>query len=100
MAVAMGCGLATSFGLETVILKYKEGMPTKKAAETAFNMSAISMLVMEGAENIVDLHLTGGVLAPGDPHWWGALGISLGAGFLAPLPYNYYRLKRHGRSCH
>ena len=100
MAVAMGCGLATSFGLETAVLRVTENMPTRQAAETAFNMSVISMLVMEGAENVTDLYLTGGVLAPHEPAWWAALGVSLGAGFVAPLPYNYYRLKRHGRSCH
>ena len=29
-----------------------------------------------------------------------ALALSVTAGFLAPLPYNYWQFKRHGRSCH
>ncbi|MCA9665976.1 MAG: DUF4396 domain-containing protein [Myxococcales bacterium] len=29
-----------------------------------------------------------------------ALAISLAVGFLAPLPYNYWKLKRHGKACH
>ena len=100
MAIAMGCGLATSFGLETAVLRVVEGMPAQKAAVTALNMSAVSMLVMESAENLTDLYLTGGVFAPHEPAWWVALGVSVGAGFAAPLPYNYYRLKRFGKSCH
>jgi hypothetical protein len=100
MAIAMTCGLGTSFALETAILKYQEDMSLKVAAETAFNMSIVSMLAMETAENVTDLYLTGGLFEPDKPYWWAALGVSLGAGFLTPLPYNYYRLKRHGRSCH
>lgn len=100
MAVAMTCGLGTSFALETAVLRYQESMTLKVAAATAFNMSIVSMLAMELAETSTDLYLTGGVLQPDQPHWWAALFVSLGAGFVTPLPYNYYRLKRHGRSCH
>jgi hypothetical protein len=35
-----------------------------------------------------------------DPWFWGALGISLVVGFLAPLPYNYWRFKKRGEACH
>jgi len=28
------------------------------------------------------------------------LAFSLLVGFLAPLPYNYYKLKKHGKECH
>ena len=96
----MVSGLCTSFALETAVLKYKEGMSTKHAAETALNMSLVSMLVMEGAENVTDLYLTGGVFAPHEVQWWVALGVSVGAGFVTPLPYNYYQLKEYGKSCH
>lgn len=37
---------------------------------------------------------------PSSPHYWTALGISLVAGFLAPLPCNYWRFERHGKACH
>jgi hypothetical protein len=26
--------------------------------------------------------------------------VSIGAGYMAPLPYNYLRLRKYGRSCH
>ena len=32
--------------------------------------------------------------------FWLSLVPSLAAGFLAPLPYNYYKLKKYGISCH
>lgn len=58
------------------------------------------MLSMELAENAADLYLTGGVLAPESGAWWGALAVSLLAGYLTPLPYNYYQLRRYRKSCH
>ena len=101
MALAMVAGLATSVGFEAVLLRLKEGFGVREAVRTAFAMSFISMLGMELAANAVDWALTGGGRVPtGDPWFWWALGISLIAGFLAPLPYNYYKLARHGRSCH
>ncbi|TIA85051.1 hypothetical protein D6C76_01292 [Aureobasidium pullulans] len=42
------------------------------AFKTAMGMSFISMLAMEMAENIVDYHLTGGVVALQDPRFWTA----------------------------
>lgn len=58
------------------------------------------MLAMEGAENAVDYHLTGGLVAFDDPAFWIAAAVSVSAGFLAPLPYNYVRLRRYGKACH
>jgi hypothetical protein len=63
-------------------------------------MSFISMLAMEVAENAVDYHLTGGVVAMNSPMFWAAAAVSVAAGFLTPLPYNYWRLRKHGVSCH
>jgi hypothetical protein len=63
-------------------------------------MSMISMVTMEIAENAVDYHLTGGVVQFDDPAFWGAAVVSVAAGFLAPLPYNYGRLKKYGKACH
>ena len=77
-----------------------ERMPVPVAARTAAQMSLLSMLAMEGAENAVDLALTGGALAPGELWWWACLAPSVAAGFLVPLPYNYYMLKKYNRSCH
>jgi len=100
MPLAMIAGLITSIALETVILKIKEGFIWKEALRMAFAMSFISMVGMELAENTTDYLLTKGTVAMSDPWYWWALGISLIAGFFAPLPYNYYKFKKHGKSCH
>jgi hypothetical protein len=52
-------------------------------------MSFASMLAMEGTQNLVDYHLRGGVVAFGSPRFWLAAALSMCAGFLVPLPYNY-----------
>ena len=101
MTLAMVAGLATSVLFEAVLLRLKEGFGVREALRTAFAMSFISMLGMELAANATDWALTGGgSVPPGDPWYWWALGISMSAGFVAPLPYNYYKLVKHGRSCH
>ena len=86
-------GLLTSFALETVILSRQ--MAFSIALKTALGMSLISMISMETSMNIVDVALTGGARLT----WW-VLPIMLVAGFLTPLPYNYWRLKALGKSCH
>lgn len=63
-------------------------------------MSMVSMLAMETAENIVDYHLTGGVVDMGDPRFWMSAAASMAAGYLAPLPYNYMRLRKYAKACH
>jgi hypothetical protein len=60
----------------------------------------VSMLGMETVQNLVDYHLTGGIIALEDTQFWTAAAISMLAGFLAPLPYNYVRLRKFGRTCH
>ena len=60
----------------------------------------VSMVAMEVAENVVDYHLTGGVVTLGDPQFWLAAIFSIAAGYLAPLPYNYLRLRKYGKACH
>jgi hypothetical protein len=32
--------------------------------------------------------------------YWTALAIALIAGFVAPLPYNYYKLAKYEMACH
>ncbi|EPE09102.1 hypothetical protein F503_06878 [Ophiostoma piceae UAMH 11346] len=101
MGLAVASGLASSITLETFLLKLgKDRLPLREAARTAVGMSFISMVTMEVAENAVDYHLMGGVVAFDEPAFWGAALVSMGAGFLAPLPYNYLRLRKHGKSCH
>ncbi|KAF2012810.1 hypothetical protein BU24DRAFT_453144 [Aaosphaeria arxii CBS 175.79] len=101
MGISMLSGITTSILLETVLLhRGRDAMPWVTAAQTAVGMSMISMLTMELAENAVDFHLTGGVVKVGDPGFWGAAGVAMGAGFVAPLPYNYWRLRKWGRGCH
>jgi hypothetical protein len=93
MALAMVNGLLTSLALETVILSRQ--MALGLALKTALGMSLLSMLAMEAAMNLVDLAVTGGAqLSPA------AIPLMLLAGFLAPLPYNYWRLKALGKACH
>ena len=75
-------------------------LPWPMAVRMAMGMSMVSMLAMEAAENLVDYHLTGGVVDVGDPKFWMAAAVSMTAGYLAPLPYNYLRLRKYGKACH
>ena len=93
-ALAMINGLAASVALETFILR-RGGMELPDAFKTAMGMSFISMLGMEAAMNLTDYFITGGArLTPL------SVPAMLVAGFAAPLPYNYWRLKKYGVSCH
>ena len=92
MVLAIINGLITSILLETFILSRQ--MNLSEAFSTAIGMSLISMLAMEIAMNTVDVVLTGGVIV-----WW-VLPPMLLAGFITPLPYNYYRLKKYNLECH
>jgi hypothetical protein len=67
----------------------------KEAFKTAVGMSMISMLLMEAAMNVVDYGMMG---APAIT--LSILPFTLGAGFLAAWPYNFWRLKKHGKCCH
>ena len=79
--------------LETLILLRQ--MPLRMAFKTAIGMSLISMIGMELAMNLVDVAVTGGAILTLE-----VIPLMLLAGFLAPLPYNYWRLKALGESCH
>lgn len=94
-------GITTSIILETFLLRRgADQLSWMMAARTAMGMSMVSMLAMELAENAVDYHLTGGVVNFGDPKFWMAAALSIGAGYLAPLPYNYLRLRKYAEACH
>ena len=93
MSLAIVNGILTSIALETFILSRQ--MDLRSAFKTAAGMSLISMVAMEAAMNLVDVALTGGARLT----WW-VVPIMLIAGFLAPLPYNYWRLKVLGKACH
>ena len=93
MMLAILNGLLTSIALETVILSRQ--MALAAAFKTAIGMSLISMISMEAAMNIVDVWLTGGARLT----WW-VMPLMLIAGFITPLPYNYWRLKALGKACH
>lgn len=100
MILAIIAGLCTSISLETVILKVREKFSWMLALKTAFGMSFISMVGMEIAMNTTDFMITGGKAAFEDPMYWTALIIAMVAGFVAPLPYNYYKLKKFNQACH
>ena len=91
--LAMTAGICTSVLLETIIL-WKQVGP-KEAFRTALGMSMVSMLLMELAMNLADYGMMG---APAITI--AVLPFTLGAGFLAAWPYNYWRLKKHGKCCH
>lgn len=93
MSLAIVNGLLTSIALETYILR-KHGMDLSESFKTAIGMSMVSMIGMEAAMNITDWYLTGGALLT----WW-VIPIMLAAGFIAPWPYNYWRLQKWGKSC-
>ena len=93
MGLAIFNGIVTSIILETIILSRQ--MALKLAFKTAIGMSLISMIAMEAAMNTTDVLLTGGAILT----WW-VVPLMLIAGFIAPLPYNYWRLKALGKACH
>ena len=93
MLIAIICGLTTSIFLETIILFKDLGL--KKSLKTALGMSLISMVGMEIAMNSVDFILNGEPIIN-----LRTITPVLLAGFFAPLPYNYWRLKKYGISCH
>lgn len=93
MSLAIVNGIITSIALETLILLRQ--MVLSAALKTALGMSLISMISMELSMNIVDLILVGGAKLT----IW-VIPIMLFAGFITPLPYNYWQLKFHGRACH
>ena len=94
MVLAIINGLITSILLETIIL-IKQNFKLNDAFKTALGMSFLSMISMEVMMNLTDYMLTGGAMLT----WW-AVPIMLVAGFVRPLPYNYWRLKELGKACH
>ncbi|EFC48503.1 hypothetical protein NAEGRDRAFT_78531 [Naegleria gruberi] len=115
MPICMASGIATSLALETALLRYREKFDTTvEAFRMACKMSFFSMLTMELSENITDYGMmtywgllnndndTGctSMLQVNEPAFWVSLAASLSMGYLVPLPYNYYQLKKHGKSCH
>ena len=93
MTLAIINGLLTSIALETAILTKQMGLI--EGFKVAIGMSFISMITMESAMNITDYLMTGGAMLT----WW-AVPIMLIVGFITPWPYNYWRLKKFGVSCH
>ncbi len=92
MSLAIVNGILTSIALETFILSKQMSM--KLAFKTAIGMSLVSMVSMELAMNLTDVVLTGGAILT----WW-VIPFMLIAGFVTPLPYNYWRLKALGKGC-
>ena len=93
MILAIINGLITSIILETIILLKQ--MSFKQALTTALGMSLISMISMEVAMNLTDYLITGGAVLN-----LTVIPIMLLAGFITPLPYNYWRLRKYNKSCH
>ena len=88
MVLAIINGFIISIILETIILARQIDI------RTALSMSLMSILSMEIPMNLVDIWLTGGAkLIP-----W-VIPVMLIAGFITPLPYNYWRLKKWELDC-
>ena len=100
MILATLAGLLTSVALETVLLRSREGFNWGPSFKTALSMSFMSMVAMELAMNTTDFMITGGKAAFEKPMYWVALLVAMVAGFLVPLPYNYYKLKKFNKACH
>ena len=93
LTLAIVNGILTSILLETIILSKQ--LPLKAALKLAAGMSLISMITMESVMNAIDFVVTGGA----ELNWF-VIPLMLIAGYIAPLPYNYIRLKKFGKSCH
>ena len=100
LILAIIAGLITSILFEAIILKVREHFNWIYALKTAFGMSFISMVGMEIAMNTSDFVFTGGKASFADPLYWIALIIAMIIGFIAPLPYNYYKLVKYDKACH
>ena len=93
MLLAMLNGLITSFTIEVIVLL--KSMSVKNAVKTAFGMSIVSMISIEIDMNYTDFILNGAAIIN-----LKSLPLVLLAGFIVPLPYNYWKLKTTGISCH
>lgn len=100
MILAIIAGLLTSIALETAILHYRENLIWTAAFKMAIGMSFLSMIGMEIAMNTTDFMITGGKLDLSNPNYWLAFIPAAIVGFLVPLPYNYYKLKKYNKACH
>ena len=88
MVLAIINGFIISIILETIILARQIDI------RTALSMSLMSILSMEIPMNLVDIWSTGGAkLIP-----W-VIPVMLIAGFITPLPYNYWRLQKWELDC-
>ena len=93
MTLAIINGIITSIILETIILSKQ--MKLRDAFNTAVGMSLISMLMMEISMNALDWIVMGGAKLN-----LTIIPLMLFVGFITPLPYNYWRLKKYGKDCH
>ena len=93
MTLAIVNGIITSIILETIILSKQ--MKFRDAFNTAIGMSLISMLMMEISMNALDWIVMGGAKLN-----LTIIPLMLFVGFITPLPYNYWRLKKYGKDCH
>ena len=92
MVLAIINGFISSTILETIILARQIDIRT--TFRTALSMSLMSMLSMEIPMNLVDIWLTDGAkLIP-----W-VVPVMLIVGFITPLPYNIWRLKKWELDC-
>ena len=63
------------------------------------NIALVAFMVM-GKNKKPQQSSRDGKAAFENPMYWFALVIAMIAGFLVPLPYNYYKLKKFNKACH
>lgn len=101
IANQVAAGITTSIALETLLLRIgQDRLPLRAALHTACGMSLVSMLAMEMTENCVSLGFSFGEGYSTTTGFWTVTLVSMLAGYIVPLPYNYFRLKHWGKSCH
>lgn len=100
MILAFLTGLITSMAFEVLLLRLREKMLWIIALKLAFSMSMISIIIMEMVLNLTDFMITGGKAQISSLSYWLAFLPAAVAGFLAPLPYSYYQLKKFNHSHH
>lgn len=109
IVLAMFVGLLICTFLVAVFLKYQTQQTWKDAIKLSLNMSFISMVLMMITEYVVRFILQPGADIMSIIHSLdyfkdnkaALISITaLSASYLAALFYNYYRLKKYGKSCH
>jgi len=78
----------------------KRGQSIKEAFKIIFATELVSIIVMEGAQVLIEINT--GIMSLGllSPIFWGGMLLALVGGFAAAYPVNYFLVKRGVRHVH